>query len=106
MPQNAQREPVHIVLKRPNQRRDRIAILLAIHRIAVERGEEIIAHTIARYTKARDYLFEELSRPFFREAGIIAPKPAEPVPQVREHEIRLVTWMAVEAGNPVPNKVR
>ncbi len=43
--------------------------------IAVERGEEIVTHTIARYTKARDYLFEELSRPFFREAGIIAPRP-------------------------------
>ena len=43
--------------------------------VAVERGEEIVAHTIARYSKARDYLFEQLSRPFFREAGIIAPRP-------------------------------
>ena len=43
--------------------------------VAVERGEEIVAHTIARYTQARDYLFEQLSGPFFREAGIIAPRP-------------------------------
>jgi aspartate/methionine/tyrosine aminotransferase len=43
--------------------------------VAVERGEEIVAHTIARYSKARDYLFEQLSKPFFREAGIIAPRP-------------------------------
>lgn len=43
--------------------------------VAVERGEEIVAHTIARYTQARNYLFEQLSRPFFREAGIIAPRP-------------------------------
>ncbi len=42
---------------------------------AVERGEEIVARTIARYTKARDFLFEQLSQPFFREAGIIAPRP-------------------------------
>ena len=43
--------------------------------VAVERGEEIVARTIARYTKARDYLFEHLSRPLFREAGIITPRP-------------------------------
>ena len=42
---------------------------------AVERGEEIVAHTIARYTLARDYLFGQLSQPFFRDAGIIAPRP-------------------------------
>lgn len=43
--------------------------------VAVERGEEIIARTIARYSAARDYLFEQLSSPFFRDAGIIAPRP-------------------------------
>ena len=43
--------------------------------VAVERGEEIITHTIARYSQARDYLFDQLSSPFFREAGIIAPRP-------------------------------
>lgn len=43
--------------------------------VAVERGEEIVAHTIARYSKARDFLFDQLSTPFFREAGIIAPRP-------------------------------
>ena len=43
--------------------------------VAVERGEEIITHTIARYSKARDYLFDQLSSPFFRDAGIIAPRP-------------------------------
>ena len=42
---------------------------------AVERGEEIVAHTITRYTLARDYLFGQLSQPFFRDAGIIAPRP-------------------------------
>lgn len=43
--------------------------------VAVEHGEEIVARTIARYTSARDYLYTQLSRPVFREAGIIAPKP-------------------------------
>lgn len=43
--------------------------------VAVERGEEIVARTIARYCAARDYLFERLSSPFFRDAGIIAPRP-------------------------------
>jgi len=40
--------------------------------VAIERGEEIITHTLERYTRARNYLYEQLSRPFFREAGIIA----------------------------------
>jgi aspartate/methionine/tyrosine aminotransferase len=44
--------------------------------VAVERGEEIVAHSIARYTEARNYLYEQLSRPVFREAGIVAPRPA------------------------------
>jgi aspartate/methionine/tyrosine aminotransferase len=43
--------------------------------VAIERGEEIITHTLERYTRARNYLYEQLSRPFFREAGIIAPLP-------------------------------
>jgi hypothetical protein len=29
------------------------------------------------------------------EAGITAPPPREPLPDVEEHEVRLVTWMAV-----------
>jgi aspartate/methionine/tyrosine aminotransferase len=44
--------------------------------VAVERGEDIVAHSIARYTEARNYLYEQLSRPVFREAGIVAPRPA------------------------------
>ena len=44
--------------------------------IAVERGEDIVARSIARYTEARNYLYEQLSRPVFREAGIVAPRPA------------------------------
>ena len=33
--------------------------------VAIERGEEIITHTLERYTLARNYLYEQLSRPFF-----------------------------------------
>ena len=29
------------------------------------------------------------------EAGIVAPPPREPLPDVEKHEVRLVTWMAV-----------
>ena len=43
--------------------------------VAIERGEEIITRTLERYTRARNYLYEQLSSPFFREAGIIAPLP-------------------------------
>ncbi len=43
--------------------------------IAVERGEEIIRHTIARYVAARDYLHTRLSNATFRAAGIVAPRP-------------------------------
>jgi aspartate/methionine/tyrosine aminotransferase len=43
--------------------------------VAIERGEEIITHTLERYTRARNYLYEQLSRSFFREAGVIAPLP-------------------------------
>lgn len=44
--------------------------------VAVEQGDEIVTRSIARYTQARNYLYEELSRPVFRDAGIIAPRPA------------------------------
>ena len=44
--------------------------------VAVERGEDIVAHSIALYTEARNYLYEQLSRPVFRGAGIVAPRPA------------------------------
>jgi len=44
--------------------------------VAVEHGEDIVTHSIARYTEARNYLYEQLSRPVFRDAGIVAPRPA------------------------------
>ena len=44
--------------------------------VAVERGEDIVTHSITRYTQARNYLYEQLSRPVFRNAGVIAPCPA------------------------------
>ena len=44
--------------------------------VAVERGEDIVAHSVARYTEARNYLYAQLSKPVFREAGIVAPLPA------------------------------
>ena len=39
--------------------------------VAVERGEEIIAHTVARYQAARDFLYERLNA----LPGITTPKP-------------------------------
>jgi aspartate/methionine/tyrosine aminotransferase len=44
--------------------------------VAVEQGEDIVTHSIARYTKARNFLYEQLSREVFRDAGVIAPRPA------------------------------
>jgi len=44
--------------------------------LAVEQGEDIVTHSIARYTKARNFLYEQLSREIFRDAGVIAPRPA------------------------------
>ena len=44
--------------------------------VAVERGEDVVARSITRYTEARNFLYAQLSRPVFREAGIIAPRPA------------------------------
>ncbi len=43
--------------------------------VAVERGEEIVQRTVARYRVARDGLFERLSSPAMRAAGVLAPKP-------------------------------
>ena len=39
--------------------------------VAIERGEEIIAHTVARYQAARDFLYERLNA----LPGITTPKP-------------------------------
>jgi aspartate/methionine/tyrosine aminotransferase len=39
--------------------------------VAIERGEEIIAHTVQRYQAARDFLYERLNA----LPGITAPKP-------------------------------
>lgn len=35
------------------------------------------------------------------EAGITAPPPREPLPDIEEHEVRLVTWMAVQGTRGV-----
>lgn len=43
--------------------------------VAVERGEEIIRRTTARYRLARDLLFDRLSSPAMRAAGVLAPRP-------------------------------
>lgn len=43
--------------------------------VAIERGEAIVTRSVARYTEARNYLYEQLSRPIFRDAGVIAPRP-------------------------------
>jgi aspartate/methionine/tyrosine aminotransferase len=39
--------------------------------VAVERGDEIIAHTVARYQAARDFLYDRLNA----LPGVISPKP-------------------------------
>jgi aspartate/methionine/tyrosine aminotransferase len=39
--------------------------------VAVERGDEIIAHTVARYQAARDFLYERLNA----LPGVVSPKP-------------------------------
>ncbi len=43
--------------------------------VAVERGDEIVHRTVTRYRAARDALFERLSSPAMRTAGVVAPKP-------------------------------
>jgi aspartate/methionine/tyrosine aminotransferase len=43
--------------------------------IAIEQGEENLRQTVARYQSARDFLYEQLVSPRFREAGIMAPRP-------------------------------
>ncbi len=43
--------------------------------IAVERSEEIVRPTLARYLEARDFLFERLSSAALREAGLVVPRP-------------------------------
>lgn len=43
--------------------------------VAVERSEEIVGPTVARYREARDFLFEQLSSPELREAGLVVPRP-------------------------------
>jgi len=43
--------------------------------VAVNRSEEIVQHTVARYRSARDYLYDRLSTPAMLAAGVTAPKP-------------------------------
>ncbi len=40
----------------------------------------------------------ERLRDFARQAGLKAPEPVEPLPQVVESQVHLVAWMAVRAG--------
>lgn len=42
---------------------------------ALERGEEVLAHTMTRYRTARDFLFDSLNAEPLREAGLVVPKP-------------------------------
>jgi aspartate/methionine/tyrosine aminotransferase len=43
--------------------------------VAVEQGDAIVRRTVARYRAARDLLFERLSSPALRAAGVLAPRP-------------------------------
>lgn len=43
--------------------------------VAVEQGEAIVQRTLVRYRAARDLLFERLSSPALRDAGVLAPRP-------------------------------
>lgn len=43
--------------------------------VAIQRSEEIVQPTLSRYRAARDYLYERLSSPVLRDAGVIVPKP-------------------------------
>ena len=50
----------------------------------------------ARSTKARtDEERIKLVTEVLDEAGITAPPPRDPLPDIEKHEVRLVTWMAV-----------
>jgi aspartate/methionine/tyrosine aminotransferase len=43
--------------------------------VALERGEEVLAHTLLRYRAARDFLFDSLNAAPLREAGLVVPRP-------------------------------
>ena len=43
--------------------------------VAVNRSEEIVQRTVTRYRDARDFLYQRLSTPAMRAAGVTAPKP-------------------------------
>lgn len=43
--------------------------------VAVEQGEAIVQRTLLRYRAARDLLFDRLSSPSLRAAGVLAPRP-------------------------------
>ncbi len=43
--------------------------------VAVNRSEEIVQRTVARYRTARDFLYERLSAPAMHAAGVTAPNP-------------------------------
>ncbi len=43
--------------------------------VAVEQGDAIVRRTVVRYRAARDLLFERLSSPALRAAGVLAPRP-------------------------------
>lgn len=43
--------------------------------VAIEQGEPLLRHTVARYRAARDALHARLSSPAMAAAGVLAPKP-------------------------------
>jgi aspartate/methionine/tyrosine aminotransferase len=43
--------------------------------VALERGEEVLGHTLLRYREARDFLFNSLNATPLREAGLVVPRP-------------------------------
>ena len=108
-------DPLNVATKQPKSFRDAQALIVAHGSfLADDLGDQVHARLNAVPAKKVELAVGRIIRdesvsPKIRierviealnEAGIMAPKPTEPVPQVREHEIRLVTWMAVEAGNP------
>jgi aspartate/methionine/tyrosine aminotransferase len=43
--------------------------------VALERGEEVLGHTLTRYRAARDFLFDSLNAEPLRAAGLVVPRP-------------------------------
>ena len=74
---------------------DQTALIKRLGAVPVKRVENAVGRALRDEEASKRSIIEEVIR-ILDENGIVAPPKAVALPPVNKHEVRLVTWMAVQ----------